>query len=111
RAPASNRWGSGSPEGVSAAAGRTGAAARLRARVVASQRARAAAWSAASSGGPPGGAGGRWGTFGSWRSTATMMGPGPGPGKIMSVVTFTTDFGTVDGYAGAMKGVVLALAP
>ena len=29
----------------------------------------------------------------------------------MSVVTFTTDFGTVDGYAGAMKGVVLALAP
>jgi S-adenosylmethionine hydrolase len=29
----------------------------------------------------------------------------------MSVVTFTTDFGTTDGYAGAMKGVVLSLAP
>src|SRR4051794_14740257 len=29
----------------------------------------------------------------------------------MSVVTFTTDFGTADGYAGAMKGVVLSLAP
>ena len=28
----------------------------------------------------------------------------------MSVVTFTTDFGTVDGYVGAMKGVVLSLA-
>jgi S-adenosylmethionine hydrolase len=29
----------------------------------------------------------------------------------MSVVTFTTDFGVADGYAGAMKGVVLSLAP
>jgi S-adenosylmethionine hydrolase len=29
----------------------------------------------------------------------------------MSVVTFTTDFGTSDGYAGAMKGVVLSMAP
>src|SRR5215831_5743668 len=29
----------------------------------------------------------------------------------MPIVTFTTDFGFRDGYAGAMKGVVLALAP
>jgi S-adenosylmethionine hydrolase len=29
----------------------------------------------------------------------------------MAVVTFTTDFGNSDGYAGAMKGVVLSLAP
>jgi S-adenosylmethionine hydrolase len=29
----------------------------------------------------------------------------------MTVVTFTTDFGTSDGYVGAMKGVVLSLAP
>jgi S-adenosylmethionine hydrolase len=29
----------------------------------------------------------------------------------MAVVTFTTDFGSSDGYAGAMKGVVLSLAP
>ena len=29
----------------------------------------------------------------------------------MAVVTFTTDFGATDGYAGAMKGVVLSLAP
>src|SRR4051812_10643813 len=29
----------------------------------------------------------------------------------MAVVTFTTDFGTRDGYAGAVKGVVLSLAP
>jgi S-adenosylmethionine hydrolase len=29
----------------------------------------------------------------------------------MTVVTFTTDFGTSDGYVGAMKGVVLTLAP
>jgi S-adenosylmethionine hydrolase len=29
----------------------------------------------------------------------------------MAVVTFTTDFGRADGYAGAMKGVVLSLAP
>jgi S-adenosylmethionine hydrolase len=29
----------------------------------------------------------------------------------MAIVTFTTDFGSRDGYAGAMKGVVLALAP
>lgn len=29
----------------------------------------------------------------------------------MTVVTFTTDFGTIDGYVGAMKGVVLSLAP
>jgi S-adenosyl-L-methionine hydrolase (adenosine-forming) len=28
----------------------------------------------------------------------------------MTVVTFTTDFGTADGYVGAMKGVVLSLA-
>jgi S-adenosyl-L-methionine hydrolase (adenosine-forming) len=28
----------------------------------------------------------------------------------MSIVTFTTDFGTIDGYVGAMKGVVLSLA-
>src|SRR5260221_9141969 len=27
------------------------------------------------------------------------------------IVTFTTDFGSGDGYAGAMKGVVLSLAP
>src|SRR5260221_13182210 len=27
------------------------------------------------------------------------------------IVTFTTDFGGGDGYAGAMKGVVLSLAP
>src|SRR4051794_16380619 len=29
----------------------------------------------------------------------------------MPIVTFTTDFGFRDGYAGAMKGVVLSLAP
>ncbi len=29
----------------------------------------------------------------------------------MPIVTFTTDFGAGDGYAGAMKGVVLAIAP
>jgi S-adenosylmethionine hydrolase len=29
----------------------------------------------------------------------------------MAVVTFTTDFGSSDGYAGAMKGVVLSMAP
>jgi S-adenosylmethionine hydrolase len=29
----------------------------------------------------------------------------------MPIVTFTTDFGRSDGYAGAMKGVVLSLAP
>src|SRR3954454_821505 len=29
----------------------------------------------------------------------------------MAIVTFTTDFGTSDGYAGAMKGVVLSMAP
>jgi S-adenosylmethionine hydrolase len=29
----------------------------------------------------------------------------------MPMVTFTTDFGLSDGYAGAMKGVVLSLAP
>lgn len=29
----------------------------------------------------------------------------------MAIVTLTTDFGTVDGYAGEMKGVVLSLAP
>jgi len=29
----------------------------------------------------------------------------------LPIVTFTTDFGTRDGYAGAMKGVVLSLAP
>jgi S-adenosylmethionine hydrolase len=29
----------------------------------------------------------------------------------MAVVTFTTDFGSSDGYAGALKGVVLSLAP
>lgn len=29
----------------------------------------------------------------------------------MAIVTFTTDFGTADGYAGAMKGAVLSLAP
>jgi S-adenosyl-L-methionine hydrolase (adenosine-forming) len=29
----------------------------------------------------------------------------------MAVVTFTTDFGTRDGYAAALKGVVLSLAP
>jgi len=29
----------------------------------------------------------------------------------MAVVTFTTDFGTADAYAAAMKGVVLSLAP
>jgi S-adenosyl-L-methionine hydrolase (adenosine-forming) len=31
--------------------------------------------------------------------------------EIMPIVTFTTDFGVGDGYAGAMKGVVLSLAP
>ena len=29
----------------------------------------------------------------------------------MAIVTFTTDFGFADGYVGAMKGVVLSLAP
>jgi S-adenosylmethionine hydrolase len=29
----------------------------------------------------------------------------------MAVVTFTSDFGPADGYAAAMKGVVLSLAP
>ena len=29
----------------------------------------------------------------------------------MPIVTFTTDFGAHDGYVGAMKGVVLSLAP
>src|SRR6185295_16030871 len=29
----------------------------------------------------------------------------------MPIVTFTTDFGVGDGYAGAMKGVVLSIAP
>lgn len=29
----------------------------------------------------------------------------------MSIVTLTTDFGTLDGYVGAMKGVILSLAP
>jgi S-adenosylmethionine hydrolase len=29
----------------------------------------------------------------------------------LPIVTFTTDFGSRDGYAGAMKGVVLSLAP
>src|SRR5256885_5486226 len=29
----------------------------------------------------------------------------------MAVVTFTTDFGRADSYSGAMKGVVLSLAP
>src|SRR4029079_4447044 len=31
--------------------------------------------------------------------------------RLMPIVTFTTDFGAGDGYAGAMKGVVLSLAP
>src|SRR5438552_120448 len=29
----------------------------------------------------------------------------------LAIVTFTTDFGPHDGYAGAMKGVVLSMAP
>src|SRR4051794_17665236 len=29
----------------------------------------------------------------------------------MPIVTFTTDFGAHDGYVGALKGVVLSLAP
>lgn len=29
----------------------------------------------------------------------------------MAVVTFTTDLGSADAYAGAMKGVVLSLTP
>ena len=29
----------------------------------------------------------------------------------MSIITLTTDFGTADGYVGAMKGVILSLAP
>jgi S-adenosylmethionine hydrolase len=29
----------------------------------------------------------------------------------MTVITLTTDFGTADGYVGAMKGVILSLAP
>ena len=33
------------------------------------------------------------------------------PQQNMTVVTLTTDFGTSDGYVGAMKGVVLSLAP
>jgi S-adenosylmethionine hydrolase len=33
-------------------------------------------------------------------------------GKIkMAIITLTTDFGTADGYVGAMKGVILSLAP
>src|SRR6266545_7366241 len=29
----------------------------------------------------------------------------------MALVTLTTDFGTADGYVGAMKGVILRMAP
>ena len=29
----------------------------------------------------------------------------------MAIITITSDFGTADGYAGAMKGVILSLAP
>ena len=29
----------------------------------------------------------------------------------MAIITLTTDFGTADGYVGAMKGVILTLAP
>ena len=28
-----------------------------------------------------------------------------------NVITLTTDFGTADGFVGAMKGVILSLAP
>ena len=35
----------------------------------------------------------------------------PPTDRRMPIVTFTTDFGAGDGYAGAMKGVVLSLAP
>jgi len=34
-----------------------------------------------------------------------------GPVLDMAIVTFTTDFGFSDGYVGAMKGVVLSMAP
>jgi S-adenosylmethionine hydrolase len=30
---------------------------------------------------------------------------------MMTIITLTTDFGTTDGYVGAMKGVILGLAP
>jgi S-adenosylmethionine hydrolase len=30
---------------------------------------------------------------------------------MMTIITLTTDFGTADGYVGAMKGVILSLAP
>ena len=30
---------------------------------------------------------------------------------LSSVITLTTDFGTADGYAGAMKGRILTIAP
>ena len=29
----------------------------------------------------------------------------------MTIITLTTDFGTADGYVGAMKGVILGIAP
>ncbi len=29
----------------------------------------------------------------------------------MAIITLTTDFGTADGYAGAMKGTILSIAP
>ena len=29
----------------------------------------------------------------------------------MSIITLTTDFGSADGYVGAMKGVILGIAP
>src|SRR5262245_10927180 len=31
--------------------------------------------------------------------------------RVMGIITLTTDFGTQDGYVGAMKGVILAMAP
>lgn len=39
------------------------------------------------------------------------MKPPECPAVEMPIVTFTTDFGRSDGYSGAMKGVVLSLAP
>jgi len=32
-------------------------------------------------------------------------------GDVLTIVTLTTDFGTQDGFVGAMKGVILSLAP
>src|SRR4051794_22322276 len=44
-----------------------------------------------------------------WRTAAAMR--YSEPVVDMPIVTFTTDFGFSDGYVGAMKGVVLSMAP